>query len=524
MKKFVAWFSICTLAVLSNMGGAAYAANISYNATYPSYGDFHWKAPVASVAALPTLNNVAGDARVETTAFGLYLWTGSAWSQVGGSSSPVTSVTATPPIRSSGGTTPNITCDVASGSQPGCLSAADWTTFNNKQSTLTLGNLTDAGTDGIIVTSGSGAVIGSGTSLAQHVSDSSHNGYLSSADWSTFNGKQASGNYITALTGQVTASGPGSVAATIAANTVTNSNLAQMATLTIKGNNTGGTANALDLTVSQVNTMLGTIVNPLTTLGDTLYENATPAPTRLAGNTTAVKQFYTQTGTGAVSAAPAWSSLITPTVQTFTSGTAQTYTTPAGVLYIRVRAVGGGGGGAGSGTSGAGAGGSGTATTFGTSLITANPGTGASAASGTGGAGGTAAALGAGAIGTCVPGSQGYGLTLIGTITVGAAGGAGGSSPYYSGAGAPVYASAGGSAAANTGAGGAGGGASTTASDFPGSGGGSGSFCEAEVVPTAAQTFAYTVGAVGAGGTAGTNGFAAGSGAAGYIEVTEYRQ
>ncbi len=45
-------------------------------------------------------------------------------------------------------------------------------------------------------------------------SNSTTSGYLSSTDWSTFNGKQASGNYLTALTGDVTATGPGSVAAT----------------------------------------------------------------------------------------------------------------------------------------------------------------------------------------------------------------------------------------------------------------------------------------------------------------------
>lgn len=72
-------------------------------------------------------------------------------------------------------------------------------------------------------------------------------------------GKQASGNYVTALTGDVTASGPGSVAATIAANAVTNAKAAQMGANTIKGNNTAGTANAADLTASQVNTVLGTI-------------------------------------------------------------------------------------------------------------------------------------------------------------------------------------------------------------------------------------------------------------------------
>lgn len=41
-------------------------------------------------------------------------------------------------------------------------------------------------------------------------------GCLSATDYNTFNGKQAAGNYITALTGDVTASGPGSVAATLA--------------------------------------------------------------------------------------------------------------------------------------------------------------------------------------------------------------------------------------------------------------------------------------------------------------------
>lgn len=122
---------------------------------------------------------------------------------------------------------------------------------------FTPANLTAAGTDGIAVTGGTSAVNGSGTSIAQHVADATHNGYLASADWttfnskqsaltfssplvntagtisipvatsgangylsstdwSTFNGKQAAGNYITALTGDGTASGPGSAALTLA--------------------------------------------------------------------------------------------------------------------------------------------------------------------------------------------------------------------------------------------------------------------------------------------------------------------
>ncbi len=78
----------------------------------------------------------------------------------------------------------------ASGSQAGYLTSTDWTTFNSKEPAVTKGNLTDLGTDGITVTGGSGAVIGSGTSLSQHVADSTHNGYLSSTDWGAFNTKE----------------------------------------------------------------------------------------------------------------------------------------------------------------------------------------------------------------------------------------------------------------------------------------------------------------------------------------------
>lgn len=46
--------------------------------------------------------------------------------------SGVTGVTASSPLASSGGATPNLTIQTASGSQAGALSATDWTTFNNK--------------------------------------------------------------------------------------------------------------------------------------------------------------------------------------------------------------------------------------------------------------------------------------------------------------------------------------------------------------------------------------------------------
>jgi hypothetical protein len=53
----------------------------------------------------------------------------------------------------------------------------------------------------------------------------------------------------------------------------------------------------------------GGMSNPMTTLGDIIYENATPAPARLAGNTTTTKEFLTQTGTSSISAAPSWATI-----------------------------------------------------------------------------------------------------------------------------------------------------------------------------------------------------------------------
>jgi len=59
----------------------------------------------------------------------------------------VTNVTASSPLFSSGGATPNITIQQASGSQNGFLSSTDWTTFNNKQNALT-NPVTGTGTSG----------------------------------------------------------------------------------------------------------------------------------------------------------------------------------------------------------------------------------------------------------------------------------------------------------------------------------------------------------------------------------------
>lgn len=70
-------------------------------------------------------------------------------------------------------------------------------------------------------------------------------------------------------------------------------------------------------------------ITPMTTLGDTTYENATPSAVRLAGNTTTTKMMLSQTGTGSVSAAPVWASLVSgdiPNNAANTTGTASNVT------------------------------------------------------------------------------------------------------------------------------------------------------------------------------------------------------
>ncbi len=81
-----------------------------------------------------------------------------------GSTYCVTSVGATWPLASSGGTNPIISSATSSGSSAGVLSAADWTTFNGKQSNLSLAAGTYVDGDGCTYAS-SGTLLNCNTAL-----------------------------------------------------------------------------------------------------------------------------------------------------------------------------------------------------------------------------------------------------------------------------------------------------------------------------------------------------------------------
>lgn len=214
----------------------------------------------------------------------------------GTGSGTVTSVTGTSPVASSGGTTPAISLSSGYGDTQNpyasktanyflaapngvagaptfrAIVAADIPTLN-QNTTGTASNVTGT----VAIANG-----GSGQTTAQ-------------AAMNAFAGAVTSGSYLRG-------NGTNVVMATIQASDVPTLN-----------QNTTGTASNVTGTVAIANGGTGqttktaafNALTPMTTLGDTEYHDGTNA-VRLAGNTTSTRKFLRQTGTGAVSAAPAW--------------------------------------------------------------------------------------------------------------------------------------------------------------------------------------------------------------------------
>lgn len=276
--------------------------------------------------------------------------------------------------------------------------------------------------------------------------------------------------------------------------TVNDANSSAVPWLTI----TRGTGTA----ISQV--QFPTIGDSTSTAHSVALGQATAAFT-YAANATAGSLLY---ASGA-STDPAFAQCL-PNIQSFTSGSSATYTTPTCTINGQsVRAIqlgielwGGGAGGGGGGTGG-GNGGAGNTTSI--STFTA-----------------TGGAINAGAGGTCtgsptvlsLAGGTGGASIAVGVNTIG---GANGTTPHYGASAFGTLNGVGATASANSGSGGAGGGSSATTAG--GAGGSSGAFCRT-IVSSPASTYTYTVGAAASGGTAGTSGNNGGGGAAGGIIVT----
>jgi hypothetical protein len=478
----------------------------------------------------------------------------------------VTSVTGTSPVVSSGGTTPAISMPAATTSVSGYLTSTDWNTFNNKGSGTvtsvsgTTGRITStggatpvidlasgvatAGTTGsstlipvvtidtygrvtgittasnpqgtVTSVTGTAPVVSSGgatPAISMAAATTSVNGYLTSTDWTTFNGKQAalvSGTNIKTInTNSILGSGDLTIAATPAGSTTQ-----------VQYNNAGaldasaGLAYNSTTSVLDVSASTGAIYPPS---GTTAQRPASPSNGAMRFNTT-TNQFEVYSGTawvglttasytvtylsvagggggggntagggGAGGFLTASLTFVPSTIYTITVGSGGSYgatiangsngnnSVISGSNITTVTSTGGGGGAgyAGSAVNGV-AGGSGGGATGG--------GTGGSGTSGQGSAGGTS-----GGSGTTHAGGGGGGATSIGgtgtASTIGGAGGAGtassitGSSVTYGGGGGGgVYGSSS-QASGGSGGGGAGGaaniaGVNGTANTGGGGGGG----------------------------------------------------
>ena len=153
----------------------------------PSFGAGSWKAPVLTALALPMDGNQPGDVRVALDTDVLYIWTGAAWAAVAEADNGISALSGD---------------GVAVGPGPAVLTLA---TVNANP-----GAFGSANSSVVLTVNGKGLITAIGTVSIQIAQSQVTNLVTDLA------GKQPTGNYITALTGDVTAAGPGSATATLA--------------------------------------------------------------------------------------------------------------------------------------------------------------------------------------------------------------------------------------------------------------------------------------------------------------------
>jgi microcystin-dependent protein len=221
---------------------------------------------------------------------GFYFFNGTQWASVSAGGAVVSSVSATAPLSSTGGSAPTLSMPAATASANGYLTSANWTTFNAKESALTFSTPLSRSVNAISIP----------------VATTSANGYLSSNDWTAFNAKAPTNRTISttapltgggALSGNLTLSMP--VATTSASGYLSSTDW------TAFNAKAGAGANATITSLTGLTTPLSATQGGSGLLaytpGDMLYASGQTALARLAdvdtGNTLL---------SGGVYLAPAW--------------------------------------------------------------------------------------------------------------------------------------------------------------------------------------------------------------------------
>jgi len=286
-------------AATSETNAATSASNAA--TSYDNFDDRY----LGSKSSAPSVDNdgntlLTGALYWNSTSSTMNVWTGSAWTGLGGGSGTVTSVAALTlgttgtdlsSTVANSTTTPVITLNVptASATNRGVLSSTDWTTFNNKGS----GTVTGVTGTAPIVSSG-----GATPAISITAATTSAAGSMSSADKTKLDGIATGANNYTLPTATSTANGGvelfSDTVQSVAANAVTTTasrtygvqlNGSGQAVINVPWTDTNSGGTVTSASVVSANGFAGTVATATTTPAITLTTSITGV---LKGNGTAI--------------------------------------------------------------------------------------------------------------------------------------------------------------------------------------------------------------------------------------------